>query len=119
MTEYIDKQVIEDIRIPPAHYIRSDYNTAYQQGCEDMLALVKSITPAANVRENKRGHWIEVEGGKNQCSECGHITNERIAVYIPADDDYVSKGGVLLYRVWKHPYFCSKCGADVRGGQDG
>lgn len=102
MDEYIDRRILANIRIPPAHYIRSDYNTAYQQGCEDMLALVKSITPAADVRKNVRGEW-SVNSPIVRCSSCGYFDG--------VDEIPIYTGGELIL-----PKFCPNCGADMRGG---
>lgn len=99
MDKYINKQILDDIRIPEVYYVRSDYNRAYRQGCKAMLALVKSIPPAADVRENIKGKWelrgvtATCLGGHYDCSQCG-------AMY---DGEY---------------YFCPNCGADMRGNYD-
>ena len=53
------------------------------------------LIPAADVRENMRGQWVEcpISDGLNQCSNCE-------------------------YMVWadREPYsYCPNCGADMRG----
>ena len=101
---YIDRRVLTNIRIPPAHYIRDDYNTAYQQGCKDMLALVKSITPAADVRENKQGSWMTDSDGLFICSECEEHAPQRMMFH---PQPFYWTCDVQLTN------FCPNCGAEL------
>lgn len=117
MAEYIDKQTVLDII--------TEYEKAQIKQKGIPITGVASIAieiedlPAADVRENKTGYWIKTEDGLIRCSECGHSRGELIAVHKPVDNDYVSKGGVLFNLVWENPYFCGKCGADMRKTCDG
>lgn len=66
---------------------------------EQLLAL--DDVPAADVRENKRGHIEEDENTYLWCSECGcNITLSA----------YTMPNGNLILR----PNFCPNCGADMR-----
>ena len=114
MAEYIDRQaaldVIDDLfqatvrgEITNARYVA----TLADGRIEDI--------PAADVRENKTGHWIKTEDGDLECSECGHLTDDWVDIFSPSKRDCVSgKRAPMLSWAMKHPYFCSKCGADMR-----
>lgn len=85
------------------------------QEVRENLLNVPSAQP-----EPKTGHWIETDDGDLQCSECGRITGEVIDEYEPLNADLTSaKYGFTIPKgspIWalKHPYFCAKCGADMR-----
>ena len=57
----------------------------------------------------RHGKWIETDEGDVVCSECGHITEATIAEYEERDDDTIMR--------FVYPYFCEKCGAEMRGEQ--
>lgn len=120
MAEYISKEaaldVIDDLFQAT---VRGEITNAR---CVTTLAdgRIEDI-PAADVRENKHGHWIETEDGGLKCSECGRITGEVIDEHETLETDMTStKYGFTIPKgspIWvlKHPYFCAKCGADMRG----
>lgn len=123
MAEYIDRQAALDVidDLFQATVIGEITNARYVTTLAD--GRIEDI-PAADVRENKHGHWIETDDGNLQCSECGHITGEVIDEYEPLKEDLTStKYGFTIPKdcpIWtlKHPYFCGKCGADMKGEKD-
>ena len=73
-----------------------NYNGAMCRACDnaDEMDIICDI-PAADVQPVKRGHWIEIDYGMfYEFSECGNVREfER--------------------------NFCSNCGADMRGDENG
>ena len=55
----------------------------------------------------RHGYWIEDnETGSLICSECGHVTVEIIG-------DMIEQDGKIIHRSM-NPFYCSKCGADMK-----
>ena len=109
MAEYIDKSKIQWWNPTPRadrNYQTFNLDDAYDAGYDEAMVQIEKL-PAADVRENKRGRWIKTEDGDLKCSECGHISCDEIYEYEPL------KGSPC--RVLRNPYFCAKCGADMRG----
>lgn len=83
-------------------------NKKYVDLDEILLALPKSAAkiiegwPAADVREEKKGKWIDQRVDSEMCSACG------TRFYISA---LFAVGGN------DEPNFCPNCGADMRGEQ--
>ena len=66
-----------------------------------VLTSILNEVPAADVRENVRGEWIEGRGDDCTCSKCHY---ESLFFY----------GGKRC-----KSDFCPNCGADMRGEKDG
>jgi len=108
MAEYIDRQKVIDIinttcpdlNIPELN--DSWANKLIGVIREALVELVKQA-PAADVKENKHGHWTATPTGDYRCSECGYFTVDLVCV----------KDGE---EGWTEiaPNYCSRCGADMR-----
>lgn len=80
-----------------------DYNSGLK-----VLDIIDN-QPTADVQEVRHGHWIEdKETGCLICSECGRFTDEIIG-------DMIEQDGKIIHRSM-NPFYCSKCGADMKGG---
>ena len=77
---------------------------AYEQpwGADAVIAMIEDF-PAADVRENKRGKWIEIPdevfASTYKCSSCGEA---------PLCDEYSD---------YTFSPYCPNCGADMREEQ--
>lgn len=95
-TDYISRDsAVETAMDYRVDVIENDYDYGYQKAVEDIAKGLNAV-PAADVRHDVKGHWIE-EDGTQICSECG---------------DEHSWGE---YRA----SFCECCGAKMRGVDDG
>ena len=101
MTEYIKK---DDIRWNPPLCCDRNYQTfnlddAYEEGYDFAQEQILKL-PAANVRENVKGEWIEHPYSLFiGCSVCDEVWN-------------------ILCNDTERFNFCPNCGACVRGGKD-
>lgn len=63
--------------------------------------------PTADVQEVRHGHWmLSDETDVWKCSECGHLTSERIF------KQYRDINGNTCYQS-ENPFYCSLCGAKM------
>ena len=94
MPRYIDAEILGFI------HFKDRPDKTYADGIQRVMAFVDSL-PSADVRENVHGEWIDDYDPVNfgefryKCSKCGARTVE-----------------------WADS-FCYRCGADMRGEQDG
>lgn len=108
MAEYIDRKKVIDI----INTTCPDFNNnSWVQKLigiirEALVELVKQA-PAADVKENKHGHWTATPTGDYRCSECGYFTVDLVCV-----ED--GEGWVEIA-----PNYCSRCGAEMKGVKDG
>lgn len=88
MTEYVEKSVVEE------------YLKRAIFGADRKIDKWVDQMPAADVRENVHGHWIQHEDDLNgdywECSAC--------------HDEYNVYGGAMCYA------YCPTCGAQMDGG---
>lgn len=110
MTEYIDRQAVREILYN--HYSRDVYThegIVHKVTAEIDVDELNSI-PAADVRENNSGHWVEypvvplmADASDDEyigCSECGAVWD-------------------IICNETERFVFCPKCGAYMRGKKDG
>lgn len=106
MAEYISRQAaIEALRDYFDEQIAwsDDADSFVAECCEETINGI----PSADVRENKRGHWTATPTGDYRCSECGYFTVDLVCV-----ED--GEGWVEIA-----PNYCSRCGAEMKGANDG
>ncbi len=97
MNTYIKK---EDIGLTDFEIISCNGN--YKVALKLLLDKIEGL-PAADVREVKRGHWMNQRADSEMCSACGS------RFYISA---------LFAVGINDEPNFCPNCGADMRGKLD-
>ncbi len=103
LAEYIDRQAVREILYN--HYSRDVYThegIAHKVSAEIDVDELNSI-PTVKVREAVKGEWLPMYDATEQgdCYQCGC---------------YCSNCGLELQ---SEPNYCPKCGADMRGKQEG
>ena len=101
MTEYIDKEEFRKIIHEHHYFVLDTYNTRdwgmFTVGIDRAIDDV----PAADVRENVRGHDTGEER-YFKCSECGYGVS-----------DVYEAGPVLVFEHGKEWHYCPNCGAKM------
>lgn len=73
----------------------------------DMIEDCINNAPTADIQEVRHGHWmLSDETDVWKCSECGHLTSERIF------KQYRDINGNTCYQS-ENPFYCSRCGAKM------
>ena len=99
MSNYIDRDVAIKM-------IAKDAPDLVYYNKEEAIDCLECV-PIADVKEVRHGHWmLSDETDVWKCSECGHLTSERIF------KQYRDINGNTCYQS-ENPFYCSRCGAKM------
>lgn len=112
MARYIDADKIDYMKIPLGDVVFE--GVAFKEDIDKI--------PTADVKPVVRGEWLEDrDSGSLKCSVCGHLTDELFDICETKGEELAKviggKADDIMF-VIKDPYYCSKCGADMRGEKD-
>lgn len=103
MSRYIDADAALK-RFEEIHGNESDLLNCYNV---DWIVSFIETQPTADVEAVRHGHWmLSDETDVWKCSECGHLTSERIF------KQYRDINGNTCYQS-ENPFYCSLCGAKM------
>ena len=95
MSDYIKR----DDAIKEAIEAVDEWDGGYVTSRSEMISIYLNDIPAADVRENVHGEWIDVDGHW-ECSVCRHPRFHDLFLGVDAS-------------------YCGCCGADMRGAENG
>lgn len=94
MADFIDRQALGIGKCAPKVF----ENKAYAEGWNSAISIIESA-PAADVRPERHGEWIEESNGNAwwyKCSECGKLS--------------------MINTKRNLTHFCPNCGSKMDGG---